>query len=55
MKMQLVAVTLFMQIEAKIPRSCGPPPLAKGAIGGFLAVALITELIFIRRVVPIDT
>jgi hypothetical protein len=25
-------------ISAKIPRSYGPPPLQKGAIGGFLGV-----------------
>jgi hypothetical protein len=46
MKMQLVTATLLMKIEAKIPRSCGPPPLPKGAIGGFLGVALITAAHF---------
>jgi hypothetical protein len=42
MKMRLVTATFLMKIAAKIPRSCGPPPLPKGAIGGFLGVALIT-------------
>ncbi len=28
-----------IQLESKIPRSCGPPPLTKGANGGFIGVA----------------
>jgi hypothetical protein len=54
MKMQLVTATLLMETEAKIP---GPAarPFAKGAIGGFLGVALITHFILMRRFVPMGT
>jgi len=42
------------RLEAKIPRSFGPPPLPKGAIGGFSVVALtVAQLIFICCVVAI--
>ena len=37
MRMQLLTATLLMKMAAKIPRSCGPPPLPKGASGGFLS------------------
>jgi hypothetical protein len=40
--MQLVTATSPHENRGKIPRSCGPPPLPKGAIGGFVGVALIT-------------
>jgi hypothetical protein len=46
MKMQLVTATRLMKIAAKIPWFCGPPPSPKGAIGGFVGVALITAAHF---------
>ena len=40
----------FLRVSGtKIPRSCGPPPLTKGAIGGFVFVAAEPlQLIFIH-------
>ena len=43
-------------LGAEIPRSCGQPPLKKGAIGGFIRVDPNTlQLISILYVVPIGT
>ena len=52
----LSAAFMKIPIIGKIPRSYGPPPLQKGAIGGFLGVGPDPlRLIFMRGVLPSRT